>query len=132
VLAGWLLSFFSTVGGALMMDDAVLSIERKGFVSIAALFMMTSAFHLAKLVRDLADPKLAKDAHVPFRILVVGTFAIACTLSIGGVLKMPIPRPKKRFIVNGLFFMLSTTLSAAKMVRDRNEVAKLEDHPHHD
>ena len=85
---------------------------------------MTSAFHLAKLVRDLGDPVLAKDAHAAFRFLVVSSFAIACVISVGGVLLMTIPDPTKRFITNGLLFILSSTLSTAKLVRDRNEVAK--------
>jgi len=125
VCAGLFLAILSTIWGALSMTDDVLSIERKGFVVIAALFMMTSSFHLAKLIRDLADPVLAKDLHFAFMVLVCVSFAVACAIGFGGVQMMTIPEPKRRFLTNGLLFMLSSTLSTAKLVRDRAEVRKL-------
>ena len=103
----------------------VLGIERKGFVVIAALFTMTSSFHLAKLVRDLGDPVLAAEVHLPFVLLVVGSFLIACTLGVGGVQLMPIAAPQKRFITNCLLFTIAQTQSLAKAARDNHEVAKI-------
>mmetsp|Transcript_41558 Transcript_41558/g.137717 ORF Transcript_41558/g.137717 Transcript_41558/m.137717 type:complete len:317 (+) Transcript_41558:75-1025(+) len=125
VVFGLCIAVVSTIFGALAMDDLVLSMERKGFVVIASLFMMTSSFHLAKLIRDQADPVLAKDVHLAFVFLVWASFAVACTIGFGGVQMMTIPEPKRRFLTNGLLFMLSSTLSTAKLVRDRAEVRKL-------
>ena len=108
------------------MSSDYLSIERKGFVLISALFMMTCSFHLAKLVRDLGDPQLEKDLHMPFRFLVVGSFGIAITVGTGCVYMMPIPDEKKRFLINGLLFILASTLYTAKAVRDFTEADKLD------
>jgi hypothetical protein len=38
---------------------------------------------------------------------------------------MPIDGPQKRFLTNGLIFILSSALSLAKLARDRHEVAKI-------
>ena len=50
---------------------------------------------------------------------------MACAIGFGGAQMMTIPEPKRRFLTNGLLFMLSSTLSTAKLVRDRAEVRKL-------
>ena len=60
-----------------------------------------------------------------FVFLVWASFAVACAIGFGGVQMMTIPEPKRRFLTNGLLFMLSSTLSTAKLVRDRAEVRKL-------
>merc|ERR1711907_779210 len=99
------------IGGVILMDAEVLGIERKGFVVIAALFTMTSSFHLAKLIRDLGDPVLAAEVHLPFVLLVVGSFLVACTLGVGGVQMMPIAGAQKRFITNCLLFTIAQTQS---------------------
>ena len=77
VIVGLVAAVVTTIGGAFSMDNEVLSMQDKGFVLIAALFMMNTAFHLAKLVRDLGDPALEKELHMPFRFLVVGSFLVA-------------------------------------------------------
>lgn len=120
---GLLLATVSTVGGAFAMPD--LEIERKGFILIAAIFTMTSAFHLAKLIRDDADPVLSRQSYFMFRLFVWVSFALALVLSFGGVAYMPMKAGQKRFVLNGFFFILSATISTAKMVRDRQEVAKM-------
>jgi len=125
VLTGFVVGFFSVIGGVLFMEPEVLSWERKGFVVIAALFTMTSAFHLAKLIRDLGDPVLAAEVHLPFVFLVVGSFVVACALGVGGVQMMPILEPQKRFITNCLLFTIMQTQSLAKMARDNHEVGKI-------
>jgi len=107
------------------MDAEVLNIERKGFIGIAALFTSTSAFHLAKLVRDLGDPVLAKEVHAPFVLLVVVSFLVACVLGVGGVQMMPIPAPQQRFITTCLLFTIAQTQSLAKAARDSHEVGKI-------
>merc|ERR1739848_957328 len=83
------------------------------------------AFHLAKLVRDLGDPVLAAEVHVPFVLLVVGSFLVACILGVGGVQLMPILAPQKRFITNCLLFTIAQTQCLAKTARDKHEVAKI-------
>jgi hypothetical protein len=126
VVVGLVAAVVTTIGGAFSMSTDDLSIERKGFVLIAALFMMTSSFHLAKLVRDLGDPELAKNLNLAYRLLCVAAFAVAILIGIGGVQQMTIPEPKQRFLINGLLFILCSTIYVAKAVRDSAEAEKLE------
>jgi len=125
VLTGFVIAFSTTMAAVFWLDYDALNIERKGFILIASLFLMTSAFHVAKLVRDLGDPRMAEELHLPFKAMVGGSFVVACTLGIGGVRMMPIDGPQKRFITNGLIFILSSALSLAKLARDRHEVGKI-------
>jgi hypothetical protein len=123
---GFVCSIVTTLGGIFVLPFEVLNIERKGFILIGTMFMITSAFHLAKLFRDLGDPILAPNANIPFRFMVISSFLAAIAIGIGGVQIMPIPDPNKRFITNGLVFCISSSLALAKLVRDRNEVEKLQ------
>jgi hypothetical protein len=125
VLTGFVIAFCTTMGAVFWMDTEVLNYERKGFILIAALFLMTSAFHVAKLIRDLSDPELAVELHGPFKVMVGGSFLVALFIGLGGVYAMPIDGPQKRFLTNGLIFILSSALSLAKLARDRHEVAKI-------
>jgi hypothetical protein len=122
---GFVTASFTTIGGMLWIDDEVLNIDRKGFILMGMLLAITSAFNIAKLVRDLADPVLAQNANCPFVIMTVCSFLGALILGVGGVFYMPIPDSKKRFIVNGLCFCVASSFALAKLVRDRNEVQKL-------
>jgi len=126
VVVGLVAAVVTTIGGAFSMSSDYLSIERKGFVLIAALFMMTCSFHLAKLVRDLGDPDLAKNLNMPYIFLCVASFAVAILIGIGGVQMMTILESKKRFLINGLLFILCSTIYVAKAVRDFAEAEKLE------
>ena len=126
MVVGLVAAVVTTIGGAFSMDNEVLSMQDKGFVLIAALFMMTCSFHLAKLVRDLGDPELAKNLNLAYRFLCVASFAVAILIGVGGVQQMTIPEPKKRFLMNGLLFILCSTIYVAKAVRDFAEAEKLE------
>jgi len=127
-VVGFGIASSTTIGGMLWMDDEVINFDRKGFILMGMILAITSAFNVAKLVRDLADPVLAQNANCPFIIMTASSFVAALFLGVGGVLQMPIPDPKKRFIVNGLFFCVASSFALAKLVRDRNEVQKLTGH----
>jgi len=122
---GFVTASSTTVTGMFWIDEEVINLDRKGFIFMALLLAITSAFHIAKLVRDLADPVLAQNANCPYIVMVVFSFLCALILGVGGIHYMPIPDPKKRFLVNGLCFCICSALALAKLVRDRNEVQKL-------
>ena len=102
-------------------SSEVVIMQNKGFVAMAALFMMNCSFHLAKLIRDLGDPVMAARAHLSFQALVYGSFVVSVIFGIVGVYLMNIPDPKKRFIINGLCFIVCQSLALAKLTRDKNE-----------
>ena len=56
-----------------------MPIASKGLISICFPFLAVCAFHLAKLVRDRADPVKKKDLdrQIPFQFLIVAGFIIA-------------------------------------------------------
>ena len=125
VVVGVVGSLAATLGGAWSMPADVVSIERKGFILVAVLFMCASSFHVAKLIRDDKDEKLKAQHHCMFRLLVWGAFVIALGLAFIGVQVMTIPAPEKAYIQVGQLAILSCNLSFAKMIRDGQEVRKL-------
>merc|ERR1712025_313025 len=53
-----------------------LAIERRGLLSICIIFSVTSCFHIAKLVRDRADPAKYADLQkqLPYQAMIVASF----------------------------------------------------------
>jgi len=109
-------------------DAETLAIERKGFISACLLWSEVSSFHLAKLVRDLADPKKAPElkAQLPFKILVVLSSLASGGILLVGILIMPLPISKRFFLLTGFGYTLSSALFLAKHVRDKQEAKGVE------
>lgn len=120
-VAGFAVALGSSLSGLWMLPEEQLSQERKGFILIAILFLTYSAFSLAKLTRDSLIPALWKRTSLAWCCCVVIAFILAIALSFGGVEKMTIAIEQKRFFQVGMLFILATTISLAKMVRDRDE-----------
>lgn len=105
-------------------DAEVMAIERKGFVSVCVLWCEVSSFHLAKLVRDRADPIKSKELRMqlPFQALVVISSACSFSVLLGGIFLMPLKTPNQVFLTVGAGFMLTTAFFLAKYVRDHLEL----------
>jgi hypothetical protein len=112
-------------------DAEVMAVERKGFVSVCVLWCEASSFHLAKLVRDRADPMKSKElrTQLPFQALVVIASVSSFSVLLGGIFLMPLKTPKKVFLVVGSGFMLSTAFFLAKHVRDQLELKNVLERP---
>jgi len=108
-------------------ESDILAIERKGFITVCVLWCEASCFHLAKLVRDRADPEKAKELRqqLPFQFLVVLSSILSFAILVAGICFMPLDTPKKFYLVVGSGFMLSTACFLAKHVRDRLEHQEL-------
>lgn len=108
-------------------DAEIMAIERKGFISVCVLWCEVSSFHLAKLVRDRADPLKAKELRrqLPFQILVALSSLASFSILLGGICFMPLESSKRFYLVVGSGFMLSTAFFLAKHVRDRQELHKI-------
>merc|ERR1712224_281817 len=91
-------------------EEEIMVLERKGFISVCVLWCEASFFHLAKLVRDRADPDKAKELQPQraFQALVVLSSVGSFCVLLGGILFMPLDLPKKFYLAVGSGFMLST------------------------
>lgn len=104
-----------------------LAIERKGFVTVAALWCETSCFHFAKLVRDRGDPARAKDLNLqlPYQAMVCASMLGSTGGLVGGAVAMPLDLPKRLFLITASGFMVTSAALLAKHVRDQQELKRL-------
>lgn len=96
----------------------------KGLVTVFYPFLAVCAFHLAKLVRDRADPVKKKDLdrQVPYQFLVVAGFIIAAASFIAGVCTVEgATMPQRMFLATGGTYLTFSCLFLAKQVRDALE-----------
>lgn len=100
----------------------------RAFLVMGYLFCLSSAFVLSKFVRDAeASKRNATQADSPmFRWVVWGAFAAAMGLSAWGLLRMQINPNFKMFLGVSWLFLISSALTLAKMLRDRQEADVLE------
>jgi len=96
----------------------------KGLMTLCFPFCAVCAFHLAKLVRDRADPVKKKDLdrQLPYQFLVVAGFLIAAVSFIVSVcLVEGASMPQRMFLGTGGTYLTFSCLFLAKQVRDALE-----------
>lgn len=127
VWASAVLAVVAMLGIMWSWDAETLALERKGFISVCLLWCEVSSFHLAKLVRDRADPKKAPELlkQRPFQILVVLSSAASSIILLAGILLMPLQASKRFFLLAGFGYALSSAFFLAKHVRDKLESKSL-------
>lgn len=106
-----------------------LALERRAFLSICIIFHANSCFHMAKLVRDRADPAKLEDLqkNLPFQAMVVVSFGLSFMIPVGAICAMGLEAEQTLFLLVGQFMTMNTTLNVAKTVRDKQEMEKLRD-----
>lgn len=114
-------SIVGTLGGLAYQS---ISISKKGFIAMGLFFMVFSAFNLAKGVRDMADPQKVPTALFMFQLCCALLLAVGATF--GGLYSMPIQLEQKGFVALGLACTLSAAFNVAKLVRDNEELQKLQ------
>lgn len=122
-----LLSVSLMLGIMWSWSDQILVIERKAYVSGMILWSLVSSFHLAKLVRDRADPVKSKElkTQMPFQVLVLASSVLSLGALLGGAFLMPLELRKRLFLLTGTCFTTTSAFYLAKHVRDRLEVKAL-------
>merc|ERR1712232_355072 len=108
-------------------NENILVAERKGYFTGMVLFSLMGSFHLAKLVRDRADPIKSKDLErqLPYQALVVLSSAISSASLVAGACLMPLQAEHRLFVLTGSWFVTTSALYLAKHVRDRQEAEVL-------
>lgn len=108
-------------------SDQILVVERKAYISGMILWSLVSSFHLAKLVRDRADPLKSKElkTQLPFQVLIVASSVLSLAALLGGAFFMPLELRQRLFLLTGTCFTTTSAFYLAKHVRDRLEVKAL-------
>ena len=96
------------------------------FMVMGYVFCLSTAFVLAKFVRDNEGSRQgAKDVPM-WKLVVWGGCAVAMGLTGWGLLGMAINVTYKAFLGVGWLYLITTAFTLAKMLRDRHEADLLE------
>jgi hypothetical protein len=101
----------------------------RAFMVMGYVFCLSTAFMLAKFVRDSqhADTSGAAGRDVPmWRLVVWGSFFTAMGLTGWGLVRMEINDAYKAFLGVSWLFLISSAFTLAKTLRDRHEADLIE------
>jgi hypothetical protein len=90
----------------------------RAFLAIGFFFCLSATFALQKTVRDNRDEKVDTPAWV---IQVWAAFVIAIMLTGWGMWRLSIPYWHKGYMIAAGFYLLSSTFTLAKTIRDNHE-----------
>lgn len=95
----------------------------RAFLAIGFFFCLFASFSVAKTVRDNRD---AEVDTAGWRLIVWIAFAAAVLLTGWGLYRMEVSYWQKAYMVVGWLFLVSTTFTLAKTVRDGHDAALIE------
>jgi hypothetical protein len=90
----------------------------RAFLAIGFLFCLFSSFAVAKTIRDNRDTQVDTGSWV---IMVWVAFAAALALTAWGLWRMNVPVWQKNYMLVSWLFLVSSTFTLAKTVRDSHE-----------
>ena len=94
----------------------------RAFMVMGYMFCLSTAFALAKFVRDNETRHITQTADTPMWGLVVwGGFALAMALTGWGLWRMGVNPTYKAFLGVSWLFLISTVFTLAKSLRDAHE-----------
>ena len=95
----------------------------RAFMVMGYFFCLTTAFVLAKFVRDAEQSRLnGKSADTPmFRYVVWTSFFFAMALTAWGLLRMEINETYKAFLGVSWLYLITCAFTLAKTLRDKHE-----------
>jgi hypothetical protein len=95
----------------------------RAFIALGYLFCLSSAFAVAKTVRDNRDERVDTQQWV---FQVWAAFIIAVGVTAWGLLRMDANGWEKAYLLATWLFLIAATFTLAKTVRDNHEAAVLE------
>ncbi|HZW20162.1 YiaA/YiaB family inner membrane protein [Noviherbaspirillum sp.] len=100
----------------------------RAFMVMGYFFCLTTAFVLAKFVRDAEQARReGKPADTPmFRYVVWTSFFLAMSLTAWGLLRMEINETYKAFLGVSWLYLITCAFTLAKTLRDRHEADRSE------
>ena len=101
----------------------------RAFMVMGSMFCLSTAFALAKHVRDNEIRRSGNATDTPMWGLVVwGGFALAMGLTAWGLWRMDVNPTYKAFLGVGWLFLISTVFTLAKTLRDAHEAVIADAH----
>ncbi len=95
----------------------------RAFLAIGLFFCLFASFALAKTIRDNRDGQIDTASWV---MTVWVAFAVAIALTAWGLWRMNIPDWQKGYMIVSWLFLVSTTFTLAKTIRDKHEAELME------
>lgn len=92
----------------------------RAFMVMGYAFCLSSAFAVAKCVRDAAEGRGAHDTPL-WRLVVWGGFALAMALTGWGLWRMDIHPTWKAYLLVSWLYLISSAFTLAKTLRDGHE-----------
>ena len=111
---------FACGAGVLQLPGQELD---RAFLAIGLFFCLFASFAVAKTIRDNRDGQVDTSSWV---MTVWVAFAAAILLTGWGLWRMNIPGWQKSYMVVSWLFLVSSTFTLAKTVRDRHEAELME------
>jgi hypothetical protein len=126
--AGWRMQVWLSFGVALVASAAgVIQLPGeeldRAFLAIGFFFCLFSSFAVAKTIRDNRDGQVDTASWV---ITVWVAFSAAIALTAWGLWRMNIPAWQKNYVLVSWLFLVSSTFTIAKTVRDKHEAELME------
>lgn len=115
VWASFILAVVASGGGVMQLPSQELD---RAFLAIGFFFCLFASFAAAKTVRDNRDGRVDTNGWI---ITVWIAFAAAVCLTGWGLWRMSIGEWQKGYVVVSWLFLISSTFTLAKMIRDRYE-----------
>jgi hypothetical protein len=120
VWASFAIAVFAAGAGVLQLPGQELD---RAFLAIGLFFCLFASFTVAKTLRDNRDGQVDTASWV---MTVWIAFAAALALTGWGLYRMNIPPWQKNFMIVTWLFLVSSTFTLAKTVRDRHEADLME------
>lgn len=120
VWTAFAVSAFACLYGAFALPGDEID---RAFIGIGFLFSVFASFAVAKTVRDNRDQQVDTMGWV---IAVWVALACALSLTAWGLLRMTLDPWLKRYMILSWLFLVSTTFTLAKTLRDAHEADLLE------
>ena len=95
----------------------------RAFLALGLFFCLFSAFAVAKTIRDNRDGEVDTKSWV---MTVWVAFAAAIALTAWGLWRMNIPGAEKNYMIVSWLFLVSSTFTLAKTIRDGHEAQLME------
>ena len=100
----------------------------RAFMVMGYLFCLTTAFVLAKLVRDIEQVAAAgavTDSPL-FNYMVWAGFSMAMALTARGLMRMQISQTYKAFLGVSWLYLITCAITLAKLLRDQQDAGRAE------
>lgn len=126
--SSWRLQVWISFGMALLACTlSVLNLPGqeldRAFIALGLFFCLFASFAVAKTIRDNRDGQVDTAS---WKMTVWVAFAAAVTLTAWGLWRMNIPAAEKNTMVVSWLFLVSSTFTLAKTIRDRHEADLME------